>query len=163
MHNFTIKNALQETNWRVQLSTIIFCFLGFATTAFGQDDPRGAIIKDLSSSIYLNGAVVVPLDSQYISPELYHYLDSCGADSIKQVVPDFDRADTLFLRPDGVQVRLHDLSLYYKVYFADSLNLDSFAIGFSAIDSISTTTPDAELNLITHSANDSLFAEQTYL
>jgi hypothetical protein len=57
MHNFTINNALQETNWKTQIVTIIFCFLAFATTAFGQDAPRGVIIKDLSLSIVEVGHV----------------------------------------------------------------------------------------------------------
>lgn len=156
----------QTIRWtmRFALLTVVFLSaLGYAPAAYGLEDPRGVIIKDIASSIDLNGAVVVPLDTQYVTPELYHYLDSCGADSIKVVVPGFNRADTLFMRPDGVQVRLHDLSLYYKVYFADSLNLDSFAIGFKLIDSVSTSFPDVQHEFSETGPTDPLFDEQVYL
>ncbi len=123
-----------------------FCFYLIATAAIlvqaeSQIEPAQAIIVDGSQSFDFGVLSVIPIDTQYMPISIYSYLDSCGADSIKKVFPDFNPVDTIFTRPSGKVVKLNNLSLIYRVYFSSEIDWAAFDSGYMAIDGAAFTSP----------------------
>ncbi|MCH7878018.1 MAG: S8 family serine peptidase, partial [candidate division Zixibacteria bacterium] len=145
---------------RTLISSLIFLALIYATTP-------GALYSSVVSSqanvwdrteAYSFGALdVIPIDTQYIRPDIWGLLDSLGADSVTKIFPGYNLADSLFTRADGKVVKLADLSKYYRIYFTGVVDWEDVQSTYNAIDTPSVVSAEQ-----THQAdvvpNDPLFS-----
>lgn len=99
-------------------------------------------VYDKGGDFSLGPLVVAPIDTQYMSFAVWNLLDSLGTDSVQREFPAYGPGDTLFIRPDGKQVRLPDISRFYLVHFTDSVDFVSFQSLYSAIAPTSSVSPN---------------------
>jgi subtilisin family serine protease len=142
----------------------IIIYLVSCASVEGATDPRGIIINDKAGVFDFSSSNVISIDTQYIDSAVCHLLDSCGVDSVRRVFPNSVPDDTLFTRPDGVIVKLIDLSHYYKMFFTDSTSFDEFDSLYRQFDSVSSLEPELFLKLDAVEPTDPFFlGSQRYL
>ncbi len=99
-------------------------------------------VYDEEEDFFLGSLNVAPIDTQYMSLEVWNLLDSLGADSVQREFPAYGPGDTLFTRPDGKEVRLPDLSRLYLIYFQDSVAYSDFQPLYNDVAPVSDVFPN---------------------
>jgi subtilisin family serine protease len=127
-------------------------------------DPNAVFVIAQGGLFDFQGAAKVALaDAGLGNMDVYDFLDSAGATSIKRVFPEFQPDDTLFVNSEGDAVHLINLSEYYQIEFADSVdwqNLDSNWAGTDSFQVIGQVTCMAPCLFI---PNDTNWNSQWYL
>lgn len=132
-----------------QVAAIMVCsfifvslFLNTAQAVSSSMHPTIMGVYDREEDFFLGSLHVAPIDTQYMSVEVWNLLDSLGADSVQREYPAYGPADTLFTRPDGKEVRLPDLSRLYLIYFQDSVVFLDFQPLYNVVAPVSDVYPN---------------------
>lgn len=103
--------------------------------------PTQMQVADWQGVFQFGALRVIPVDSQYMSVDIWNLLDSCSADSVTKVFPNASPSDTTLVRPDGKIRRLFDLTIYYNIYFSDSVDWLVFTTEYELLNPVSVVSP----------------------
>ncbi len=133
-----------------------------ASSLPSSDSSRMLVFDQANLFDFSSGRRIIPGPTT-VDPTLLVLLDSLNTDSIVQIVPAFNPADTLQSLPGGRIVQLNDLSRLCVVYFHTAIDTDMFNSLYSAIDSTAIVNTIADRVSMSVIPDDPLFDSQIHL
>jgi subtilisin family serine protease len=145
----------------------IMALLLFAQMALAQNatiNPQAVYILAQGGLFGISGPGKVTLaNAGLTNMAIYSFLDSAGATGIEKIFPDYNPPETLYVNYEGDSVRLLNLSQYYRIEFADSIDWRDLDSSWTGTDSFQIIGQEEYIYPTIMTPNDPYWFRQWYL